>query len=127
MARVLVVEDVADIAQMIGGLFEHWGHEVRIAYEGHSALQTAESFDPDLVMLDIGIPGQLTGIDVASEIRSLAHSSKRPVLIVLSGYAIETHRNQAMRAGVTHYLSKPVDVPRLKTLVDSYLSPAPPP
>jgi two-component system CheB/CheR fusion protein len=90
------------------------GHDVQTAHSGHEALEVVAAQNPDVVILDIGLPG-LDGYQVAREIR------KRPgnedtVLIALSGYGAEEDRRRAYRSGFNHHMTKPPDAKVLETL-----------
>ncbi len=109
--RVLVVDDNRDSANTLGQLLEENGHTVRIAYDGLAALEAEAAFDPDAVMLDIGLP-RLDGYEAARRMR--ARPRQRLLLLVaLTGYGQEDNRRQAEAAGFDHHLVKPVDPDRL--------------
>jgi CheY-like chemotaxis protein len=105
--RVLVVDDNVDAAESLALLVKLLGHNVRMAHDGPAALQAAIDYLPNVVLLDIGLPG-LTGYEVASEIRqqTVLHGV---VLAAVTGYGQESDRLLAMAAGFNHHLVKPVD------------------
>ena len=105
--RVLVVDDNMDAAQSLAMLLKMSGHEVQIAYDGPSALEAALAYRPDVMLLDIGLPG-LTGYEVAEQIRREA-TLKNTVLVALTGYGRETDRKLSQEAGFDHHLVKPAD------------------
>ena len=105
--RVLVVDDNVDAAQSLAVLLEMTGHEVRLAYDGPSALEAAIAWRPDAVLLDIGLPG-ITGYEVAERIRREA-TLKNTVLVALTGYGQESDRQHSQEAGFDHHLVKPAD------------------
>ncbi len=82
--RLLVVDDNRDAAESMSMLLQMWGHEVVFAYDGPSALETAEQWQPEAVILDIGLPG-MNGYEVAARLRELPHARKA-VLIAITGY-----------------------------------------
>src|SRR2546430_15530128 len=100
--RVLVVEDDEDIAQALQRSLRMEGYEVRSACDGHAALEQGRSFAPDLVILDLGLPG-LDGLDVA---RSLRADDDVPILILTARDALEA-RVEGLDAGADDYLVKP--------------------
>ena len=115
--RLLVVDDNKDAAESMSMLLEMWGHEVVFAYDGPSALQTAERWQPEAVFLDIGLPG-MDGYEVAERLRELPQS-KDAVLIAITGYGQEDDRLRSRKAGIDHHLVKPVAPDALRSLIDS--------
>lgn len=104
--RVLLVEDNADGAETVGALVSAFGHDVRIVHDGHAALAAALQTTPDLVLLDIGLPGK-DGFAVASELRAqpaLSHT----LIVALTGYGRDEDKQRAWSAGIERYLVKPV-------------------
>lgn len=115
--RLLVVDDNRDAAESMSMLLELWGHDVAYAYDGPSALQTAEQWHPQAVFLDIGLPG-MDGYEVAEKLRELPNA-KDAVLIAITGYGQEDDRLRSQRAGIDHHLVKPVAPDALRDLIDS--------
>jgi PAS domain S-box-containing protein len=114
-SRVLVVDDnrdtVAGLAKLLGLL----GHDVRIAYDGPTAIEVARSHRPEVVLLDIGLPG-MDGYDVAKRLRTEPYC-KDSLIIAVSGYGQEEDRRRSKQAGFDHHLSKPVDYESLMALL----------
>ena len=113
--KVLVVEDNRDSAYSLADLLELWGHEVRVSLDGTGALHTAWDWRPDVVLLDIGLPG-LSGFEVARRMRAepaLAGS----VLVALTGYGQDDARLSAQEAGFDQHLTKPVDLEELRAFI----------
>ena len=121
--RVLVVDDNEDSVDMIRLFLEELGHDVRAALDGPTALETATSFAPEMVLLDIGLPG-LSGYEVAERMRRIPSCAHVPI-IAMTGYARDTDRAQAERAGFTAHLAKPLSIERLGTLVQELTGAAP--
>ena len=120
--RVLVVEDNVDAAESLMMLLELLGHTVGIAHDGPAALEKARADVPDVMLVDIGLPG-MDGYEVARSIR--ADPGLRDVfLIALTGYGGDEDRQQAIAAGFDHHLVKPVDVNELQSVVARVGSPA---
>jgi CheY-like chemotaxis protein len=115
--RLLVVDDNRDAAESMSMLLQMWGHEVVFAYDGPSALETAEQWQPEAVFLDIGLPG-MDGYEVAERLRELPHA-KGAVLIAITGYGQDDDRRRSRRAGIDHHLVKPVAPDALRSLIDS--------
>lgn len=115
--RLLVVDDNKDAAESMSMLLEMWGHEVAFAYDGPTALQTAQQWQPEAVFLDIGLPG-MDGYEVAERLRELPQA-KDAVLIAITGYGQEDDRLRSRRAGIDHHLVKPVAPDALRSLIDS--------
>jgi signal transduction histidine kinase len=114
-ARILVVEDNPDAAESLQMLLELQGHQVRTAPDAEAALQALQSERPDVMLVDIGLPG-MNGYDLARVIRG-DPSYCDVVLIALTGYGREEDRRAARDAGFDHHLVKPVSPERLEALV----------
>ena len=105
--RVLVVDDNVDAAQSLADLLLVSGHEVQMAHEGLSAVEAALAWCPDVVLLDIGLPG-INGFEVATRIRN-EPKLKTIVLVALTGYGQATDRQRSQDAGFDYHLVKPAD------------------
>jgi two-component system CheB/CheR fusion protein len=105
--RVLVVDDNVDTAESMVLLLRMRGHEVQVAFSGPTALAAAAAFAPEVVLLDIGLPG-LDGYEVARSLRQ-QHRTAKATLVALTGYGQEEDRRLAREAGFDHHLTKPVD------------------
>ena len=116
-ARVLVVDDNVDAAQTVAMLLETSGHEVRIAHDGPEALAMALAWHPDLLLLDIGLPG-LNGFQVAERIRQ-EPTLKNVVLVALTGYGQEADRRRSKDAGFDHHLVKPADFEEMEKILET--------
>ena len=114
--RVLVVDDGIGAAKMLQLLVSRLGpHVVEIAHDGPSALETAERFEPDLVLLDIGLP-VMDGYEVARRLReNLAHQGV--TLVALTGYSGDEDRDRSAAAGFNAHVVKPIDLETLKRLL----------
>src|SRR5215211_782424 len=102
--RVLVVEDDADIADVLRRTLRQEGHEVRSAVDGAAALAAAEDFIPDLVILDLGLP-QLDGVEVCRRLRS----STDVAILILTARTETDDRVVGLDAGADDYLVKPFE------------------
>ena len=104
--RVLVADDNRDAADSLQRILVLYGHDVRVAYDGRSAIELGESFAPQVAVLDIGMPGA-NGYEVARTLR--ARLGARIVLVALTGWGQDADRRRAMDAGFDRHLTKPVD------------------
>jgi CheY-like chemotaxis protein len=112
--RVLVVDDNIDAAQTLAQLLELLGNEVRQAHDGQAAVDTAAEFQPELVLMDIGLP-RLNGYEACRRIRS-QFQGRRPAIIALTGWGQEQDRAQSAEAGFDAHLVKPVKYDTLMQL-----------
>jgi PAS domain S-box-containing protein len=112
--RVLVADDNKDAATTLQAILELDGHEVHVAHDGQSALEMAERLQPQIAILDIGMP-KLNGYEIARRIRS-ADWGPGMRLIALTGWGQEGDRRRAFAAGFDAHLTKPVDPDELKGL-----------
>jgi len=113
--RVLVADDNVDSADMIAALLESVGCEVRAVYDGDEAVEEAERFRPQLLLLDIGMP-TLNGYDACRRIRSQPWAREATV-IALTGWGQQEDRRRSLEAGFDKHLVKPVDPEELLALV----------
>jgi DNA-binding response OmpR family regulator len=113
-ASVLIVDDNRDQADSLAALCRVLGHEVQVAYDGESALQSARRSHPGIVFLVITLPG-MDGYDVASRLRAELGSTVR--LVAVSGRGRDEDRERALGAGFDHFLLKPLDPAFLESLL----------
>jgi two-component system, chemotaxis family, CheB/CheR fusion protein len=113
--KVLVVDDNVDSADSLALLLGIWDHEVRTANDGPAALRLARSFRPDVVLLDLGMPG-MNGYEVARELRRIPEL-RDVVLVALTGYGQDEDRKQTREAGFASHLMKPVDPEELRAVL----------
>ncbi|MGP0150224.1 ATP-binding protein [Pseudomonas oryzihabitans] len=113
--RILVADDNPDIADTIAELLELDGHEVRVVYDGQAALTLFQSYGPDIVISDIGMPG-LTGHQLARAIREIP-AGQAVKLIAMTGWGQAQDKAEALAAGFDHHLTKPADMQTLYALV----------
>jgi PAS domain S-box-containing protein len=113
--RILVADDNRDSAETLAMLLRVDGHEVMIAHDGSAALAAFGGFAPDVVLLDIGMPGP-NGYEVAQKIRQ-SRSGADIKLIAITGWGQETDKEKAFAAGFDHHLTKPVDTGQLSKLL----------
>ena len=111
--RILVVDDNVDSAMSLTLLLQAMGFEAESAHDGIEALEAAERFEPDAVLLDIGLP-RLNGYEVARRLRA---NGERHLLVALTGWGQEEDRARARDAGFDHHLVKPVDLEQLSRIL----------
>jgi PAS domain S-box-containing protein len=114
-AHILLVEDNADAAESLKMLLELLGHRVHVVYEGISALAAVRSDEPDVMLVDIGLPG-IDGYEVARRVRR-DFELKHVRLIALTGYGREEDKQRATAAGFDYHLAKPVNLDALQGLI----------
>jgi CheY-like chemotaxis protein len=114
--HVLVVDDWKDSADSLAMLMELWGHEVRTACSGVESLEITKSFRPDVVLLDIAMPG-MDGYEVAQRLRR--DFSDNMTIIGLSAFRKAEDRERLQQDGFDNYLVKPADPDELRRLLES--------
>ena len=112
--RVLIVEDNHDTAEMMDVMLKEWGQETRVAHDGAAALEIANDFRPQVVLLDVGLP-KLHGYEVARRLRQQAWA-RQTFVVAITGWGVEADR-QSEAAGIDLRLLKPVDPEALRRLL----------
>jgi CheY-like chemotaxis protein len=112
--RVLVVEDNPDQARTLSALLDLMGHEVRCAESGYTALEQARKLRPDVVLLDLGLPG-LDGFEVARRLRQEHGQALR--IIAITAYGSDNERRESSEAGCELHLVKPADPKFIESLL----------
>jgi PAS domain S-box-containing protein len=112
--RVLVVDDNVDAVRTLARLLTLSGHQVRVAHDGPGALAAAAALSPQLVLLDIGLPG-MDGYTVAARLRAAGHD--RAALVAVSGYGQDDDLRRSNAAGFDRHLVKPIDGAVLRKLL----------
>jgi two-component system, OmpR family, phosphate regulon response regulator PhoB len=118
--RVLVIEDDADLREMLQHYTTSWGHEVRLVATGNEGLEMWREFEPHLILLDITLP-DLSGFDVCRRVRKDAR--RQPIIVILSGRSDEADRVEGLEAGADDYLVKPFSARELRLRMRARLSP----
>ncbi|HZL88781.1 MAG TPA: PAS domain S-box protein [Pirellulaceae bacterium] len=113
--KILIVDDNHDAATTLGMLLSLSGQDVKTAGDGAAALAVAETWKPDIVFLDIGMPG-MNGYEVAQRLRQ-SSNGKVPTLVAVTGWGQEEDRRRAREAGFDHHLVKPIDFGELDRLL----------
>jgi CheY-like chemotaxis protein len=113
--RILVVDDNRDAAECLSMLLEISGHATQMAHTGPEAIATAMEFHPDVVFLDIGLPG-MDGYEVAQRLRDDPALSAS-TLIAVTGWGSDEDRRRAAEAGFDFHLTKPLESSAVQTLL----------
>jgi CheY-like chemotaxis protein len=124
--RILIIEDGADSAQTMAILLRLYGHQVSISTDGPAGIEAARKEKPDVLLLDIGLPG-MDGHEVARQIsQSRRKSGDRqrplPLLIAVTGFGRESDRRRSAEAGIDLHLLKPVNPTQLESILRSFQS-----
>jgi two-component system CheB/CheR fusion protein len=109
------VDDNMDAAATLADLLALWGHDVRVAHTGATAIETALSYQPDMVLLDIGLPG-MDGYEVARRLRE-CEEMRGILLVAITGYGQEEDRRRSREAALDYHLTKPVDPEALQEVL----------
>lgn len=116
--RILLVDDNADSADGLGMLLEMQGHDVRVAYDGATALETAKTFRPQVAMLDIGMP-LMDGYELARRLHAAPETSET-LLVAMTGWGQEEDQRKGREAGFAHHLLKPFEPSTVEKLLDDF-------
>jgi PAS domain S-box-containing protein len=123
--RALVVDDNEDAAETLSAILGMLHHDVRVAFDGETAFALAIEYRPDVVFMDIGLPG-IDGYEVARRLRLLPDLNGM-VLIALTGYGEQSSRDRSKEAGFDHHWVKPVPLQRITEFLSSALTELPSP
>lgn len=114
--KILIVEDNEDAAKSMLLLVNLLGHEGQVAYDGLTGVKAAYDYHPDVIISDLGLPGELNGYGLAEQIRTDS-SFSNTLLVALSGYGQEEDRKKAKQAGFDKHFVKPIDISRLEEIL----------
>ena len=110
-----MVDDNVEGAESLAELLRLWGHTVELAHDGPSGLALAARQPPEVVLLDIGLPG-LDGYEVGRRLRA-AEATRGATLVAVTGYGEQVHEGRLEKIGFDHLLVKPVSIPALQQLM----------
>jgi CheY-like chemotaxis protein len=113
--RVLVVDDDEDVANVLVSLLRRWGHDAHVVYDGPAALEAAAALRPEVVLMDLGMPG-MDGYEVARRLRQRPEFARVP-LVALSGYGQAEDKRRSQEAGFDIHLVKPFGGAALEELM----------
>jgi two-component system, chemotaxis family, CheB/CheR fusion protein len=113
--RILVVDDNRDAADSLAKLIRSLGHEVKTVYDGHAALEEATTFQPDMALVDIGMPG-IDGYETVMQLRQ-RRGNVHLIVIAVTAWTRDEDKRRAYDAGFDLHVAKPVDVEQLKELL----------
>jgi PAS domain S-box-containing protein len=115
--RIMIVDDNKDAASTLAMLLEYEGYQVRVAHDGNEAIEQAKMEQPDVLLVDIGLPG-MDGYEFARRLRKMPQTA-RSVFIAVTGYGTPGDMENSKRAGFDHHLLKPVNADRLIALLNA--------
>ncbi|WP_035612561.1 response regulator [Haloferula sp. BvORR071] len=113
--RILVAEDGKNAAEILALFFEMEGHEVGIAYDGLQAVELSQTFQPDIILMDIGMP-KMDGVEAARRIRT-EHGNDKVCIAILSGLEKDDAKRHCTDAHIDAHLAKPVVPDDLRSLI----------
>jgi CheY-like chemotaxis protein len=118
--RILIVEDNEDSALSLRMLLEELGYAAEVVHDGEGAVSSAAACPPDVVLMDIGLPG-MNGYEAARQIRTGCAGSL--MIVALTGWGQEPDRRRSQEAGIDHHLVKPLDLGKLMLILSPGLRP----
>lgn len=120
MAIIMLVEDAPDTRDLFKMVLEMSGHEIELAESGEICLAKLENIKPDVILMDISLPGNLSGLDVVEKLRADRSYNETPI-IALTAHALENDRILSLAAGCDEHISKPVfDLGTFAAVVTKY-------
>ena len=115
--RVLIVEDEKDTLESMAILLTSYGHAVECCFGASGCLMAVKNFQPQVVLLDIGLP-EMSGYELARLIRRMDHF-KDVLLIAITGFGTERDRALSVEVGINHHLTKPADIEEILKLIST--------
>ncbi|MHB1390046.1 MAG: response regulator [Thermoleophilia bacterium] len=117
---ILIVDDNDDVRRLVKKVLQKSGYRVLEADTGAGALAIAEETVPDLVLMDLRLPGELNGLETTGELKEDPRTSRVPV-VALTASVMERDRKQALAAGCSGFLGKPIDITALPQQVAKFI------
>lgn len=116
----MLIEDAPDTRDLVSAILEMSGHTIEIAETGEDGLAKVKEITPDVVLVDVSLPGKLNGLDVVRQLREDSAFDKTP-LLALTAHVMATDREQALEAGCDDHITKPiVDLEEFAETVSRY-------
>lgn len=115
--RILIVDDNEDTATSLGLLLKLEGHDTAKAFDGLAAIETAAAYDPQVILMDIGLP-KLDGYEACARLRKDPNPALR-LMVALTGWGEDEDRQRATAAGFDHHMVKPIDPVELRKILTS--------
>ncbi|QGJ68946.1 Hypothetical protein PBC10988_6110 [Planctomycetales bacterium 10988] len=112
--KILVVDDIRSIREIVSAILKRQGHEVQTASDGQEGLNLLQEFHPEVILCDLEMPGDISGIEVAKAVRNQARLANT-IMIAVTGHSLEDYSERAEAAGFDSCLTKPLDYDELDT------------
>lgn len=117
---ILVVDDNGDVRRLVKKVLEMSGYMVQEADSGESAVSMAENDSPDLILMDIRLPGKLNGLEATRQLKENPRTQLIPV-VALTASVMARDQKQALEAGCTGFIGKPLDIRTLPEMVEKFI------
>lgn len=117
--KILIAEDNSDNRDMLKRRLQRKGYEVCAVTDGEQAVEAVTTFGPHLVLMDISMP-VMSGLEATAKIRAAENGQPRTPIIALTAHAMETDRDQCLRAGCDAFATKPLEFPALLALIERF-------
>lgn len=123
---ILVVDDTGDVRRLMKKILERAGYVVIEATNSAEALSAVEDIIPDLILMDIRLPGELDGFETTGQMKMDPRLSRVPI-VALTASVLATDRERALAAGCCGFIGKPIDITALPSLLEKFMAQGPPP
>jgi CheY-like chemotaxis protein len=126
MAKVLYVEDHKAQCEIMRQVLELYGYEFDVAYNGEEGVKKAREWHPDIILMDVRMPGGIDGLAAVQQLRESPGTAGIPI-IVISAWGDSRHKERALKAGADLHFTKPVSIGKLIAAINHHLSSHPVP
>jgi CheY-like chemotaxis protein len=120
MTKVLYVEDHEAQCQIMRQVLELYGYEFDVAYNGEEGVKKAREWHPDIILMDIRMPGRIDGLAAVQQLRECSGTAGIPI-IVISAWGGSKHKERALKAGANLHFTKPVSIGKLIAAINHHL------